>query len=82
MLGQLSELRDLLLPVNPFGAPSSVRTAASDYYLRHPELSAVHGNAASDFSLGNPKWTWAVAPSAVTIVTSDYYEHHPELRNK
>jgi hypothetical protein len=41
--------------------------------------SPANGNAASDISLRNPNWTWAVAPSAVTIVTSDYYARHPEL---
>jgi len=54
-------------------------TANSDYFQRHPELTApsLLGQDASDYFQRHPELT---APAEASIDMTDYFFRHPELR--
>lgn len=72
----------VLIPV------TSMSTAGSDYYERHPELrlgAAAPVDATGDFYLRHPGWISAkgdpqvIIPVTGSAVYADYFERHPEL---
>ncbi len=59
----------------------------SDYYERHPNLSAPVTSIidrTSDFALRHPDWTISLQNAAILVTgsleSSDYFQRHPELR--
>jgi hypothetical protein len=58
----------------------------SDYYERHPNLSASAASiadTAGDFALRHPKWTIGIQNATIPVTgsleASDYFQRHPEL---